>query len=306
MRILPWTLLIGISLGCKGEKNAIVTPAPAVTPALVTTQEPAALASGPKKTPRSALKGVPLAKDSRDCTLDEVKKSRAKANALIKAQDYVGAVLEFKQSACWYANEEVETEESKQQAWYISDLTYALYKAGFGKECYSIASRHSSPYSGNVSAMRGAEDKVVKALAHNEGLCRKLAMKPFEGFSHVTCSFGKQSGVPLNLLPNGVEEVCVADLGGDLVDDAFTHKGLELAIVKNGTKTSKKVTVASADCNLEKISFKNEGNKLLMQLAGAGRDCDEGTASYEYRTVVELDLTSGKTIAKDELIVAHH
>ena len=306
---------------CKGDekKPAAAPPAPAPPVTVAPAKDAGAAVTPPTETPKPT--GARTA-----CTPEQVKTARAESKALFDQKAYRPAAdrLTELMAACSFDNaDESGTHPNLDFYWLHSDLALALLKAGDAAGCMGVLAPLTTPRPPlSIYLYDLEEEKVGKALLHNEELCRKAHESTRKDFAAAPCPF-KTDGQAAALLgdaclvlgPAGEYDAFQKALEGDDIgpDDAdglcpsvsaFTQKPGAEPLETLLTPADGPLLDPSNCCNLTELSTTTRNARRLLRIRGGGRDCFGGTADMDIDSIYEWTGTTLKLV--DDTSVASH
>jgi hypothetical protein len=244
------------------------------------------------------------------CTAEQVKTARADSKALFDQKAYGPAadrLTELMQS-CFLDNaDDSGTQPNLDFYWVHSDLALAQHRAGDHAGCLATLAPLTTPRPPlSIYLYDLEEEKVGKALLHNEALCRDAHEATRKDFAAAPCPFktdgqaaARLGDACLVLGPAGeydafqkALEEADEDGPGDADGlcppvSAFTQKPGAEPVETLLQPAEGPLTDTSSCCNLTEISTATRGGKRLVRVRGGGRDCFGGTADSDTDAIYE-------------------
>lgn len=305
---------------CKGDRPA--APPPAQQPAAAPTQDAGvAPASGGAAT--GGAKAPPATRGP--CTAEQVKVARAESKALFEQKAYRPAAerLATLLADCVLDNsrnaDTTATLPNLDYYWVHSDLSFALHRAGDHVGCLATLAPLTTPRPPlSIYLYDLDQDKVGKAILHNEAQCRTAHEAGRADFAASPCPF-KTDGqaaaalgdVCIVLGPPGGPADFEASLeaGRDISAlcpsiAAFTRKASAEPVETLLEAEDGPLTDTSSCCNLTEIAMATRDGKRMIRVRGGGRDCFGGTAEIDLDAIYEWKADSLKMI-EDASVVSH-
>jgi hypothetical protein len=241
---------------------------------------------------------APPKKDDVACTAEAIAKVRKQAEAELRAGNADAAVALLQPGEhCFLENDGQSEALQRQIVWRISDLSFALFKAGKFEECYAIAASEAAPYPGNAARF---DDTVQNALEHNAKLCKEADHKARGAFQKpIKCNLEGDWGIPATVL-TGSPAACLAIGASHKDKDNLLVCGKVSLVEKSpgGRVSRTKLAVdggnleeSSICCNIDTVGFAKHGATWAVRVHSEGRDCNGGTASSEEEIEYELHGT---------------
>jgi hypothetical protein len=305
---------------CKGDKPE-AAPAPAAQPAA---PPPIAKDAG---APPPVVPAKPTPATRGPCTAAEIKTARAEARAMFDQKAFRASAdrLEALMADCVLDDSTWNQDESAKLPnldyyWIQSDLALALHRAGDHAGCLAITAPLTTPAPPlSIYLYDLEEEKVGKALLHNEELCRKAHEAGRSDFKAPPCPF-KTDGQAAAALgeaclvlgasgdPVEFEKALDEEVGRDTsalcpTVSAFTRKGGAEPVETLLEARDGPLTDISDCCNITEIATAVRKGARMIRVRGGGRDCFGGTAEtdldalYEWKGDDTLEMVENASVA---------
>ncbi|HUS63836.1 MAG TPA: hypothetical protein VMZ28_04795 [Kofleriaceae bacterium] len=303
---------------CKGDDKKPAAAPPAPAPPVATPVKDAGAVATPPATP-----AVPAGTHG-PCTAEQVKTARAESKALFDQKAFQPAADRLAEllSSCSLDNaDDSGTHPNLDFYWVHSDLALALHRAGDHAGCMGVLAPLTTPRPPlSIYLYDLEEEKVGKALLHNEELCRKAHEGTRKDFAAAPCPF-KTDGQAAALLgdtclvlgpagdPGEFQQALDNDVGRDESAlcpsvSAFTQKPGAEPVETLLEPADGPLTDISNCCNLTEISTATRDGKRLVRIRGGGRDCFGGTADMDIDSIYEWTGDTLKLV--DDTSVSSH